>query len=248
MKILILDRNANSAKRTEQLICEYDRDVNEIHRMDSISLTSRWLMQNPAPDLIFSDIMLPDGYSFDLFRSLDYRGPVVFTADHEKDAFRAFEQFTIDCILKPVSENTLVRALQKFRWITGKQMQDNIAGDQAAGHSFKNRFLGRIGQRLQFVEGENVSFFHARNKLVSLTDTRGVRYLVDYTLEKLEEVLDPRLFFRLNRSCIVRYSAMEYIRPYLNNRLEIKVTGAPEDDEFIISRERVAVFKAWAES
>lgn len=251
MKILIVEDELLAAQRLKLMIGQYDPAITDIQYTESVEETIAWLEQNPLPDLILSDIQLSDGHSFEVFRRVAYKGPVVFTTAYDQYAMEAFRLFSIDYILKPVTAEALTKALDKYKqiitpYIDYQQVLPRV--QQAAAEGYKSRFLGRIGQRLQFVNAEDVSFFQADNKIVYLTDKQGVRYLIDYTLEKLEQLLNPQLFFRLNRRYIVRYSAIEYIKPHLNSRLKLTVKGAGLQEEFIISRERVAEFKAWAEA
>lgn len=251
MRVLIVEDELLAARRLQLMIGQYDPAITDIPCTESVGETIAWLEQHPAPDLILSDIQLSDGHSFDIFRRVAYKGPVVFTTAYDQYAMEAFRLFSIDYILKPVTAEALSNAFDKYKqmvapYIDYQQVLPRV--QQAADEGYKSRFLGRIGQRLQFVNAEDVSFFQADNKIVYLTDKQGVRYMIDYTLEKLENLLNPKLFFRLNRRYIVRYSAIEYIKPYLNSRLKLMVRGAGSEEEFIISRERVAEFRAWAEA
>ena len=251
MRLLIVEDEILAAKRLQLMIGQYDPAITDIHFTESVEETIVWLQQHAAPHLILSDIQLSDGHSFEIFKRIDYRGPVVFTTAYDQYAMEAFRLFSIDYILKPVTAEALSAALNKYKQIIAPQIdyqQVLPRVQQAADDQYKTRFLGRIGQRLQFVNTENISFFQADNKIVYLTDDQGVRYLIDYTLEKLEQQLNPRLFFRLNRRYIVRYTAIEYIKPYMNSRLKLSLRGAQSQEDFIISRERVAEFRAWAES
>jgi len=251
MRILIVEDEIIAAKRLQLMIGQYDPAITDIHYTESVEETILWLQQHASPDLILSDIQLSDGHSFDLFKRIDYRGPVVFTTAYDQYAMEAFRLFSIDYILKPVTAEALSAALYKYKQIVAPYIDYRHVlprVQQVADDRYKTRFLGRIGQRLQFVPADNISFFQADNKIVYLTDDQGVRYLIDYTLEKLEQQLNPKLFFRLNRRYIVRYSAIEYIKPYMNSRLKLMLKGAQPQEDFIISRERVAEFRAWAES
>jgi DNA-binding LytR/AlgR family response regulator len=251
MKVLIVEDELLAASRLQLMITQYDPSITDIHCTDSVEETIAWLDDHPAPDLILSDIQLSDGHSFDIYRRTEYKGPVVFTTAYDQYALEAFRHFSIDYILKPVTADALSKAMDKYKQIIAPQVdyqQLQLKVQQGTADQYKSRFLGRIGQRLQFVKAEDISFFHADNKIVYLTDTQGGRYLIDYTLEKLEQLLNPQMFFRLNRRYIVRYSAIEYIKPYLNSRLKLSVKGASPQEEFIISRDRVAEFKSWAES
>jgi DNA-binding LytR/AlgR family response regulator len=251
MKVLIVEDELLAAKRLHLMIGQYDPAITDVQYTESVGETIAWLENNPAPDLILSDIQLSDGHSFEIFRRVAYKGPVVFTTAYDQYAMEAFRLFSIDYILKPVTAEALAKAFDKYKqivttYIDYQQVLPRV--QQVVGDRYKTRFLGRIGQRLQFVNAEDVSFFQADNKIVYLTDKQGVRFLIDYTLEKLEQMLNPQLFFRLNRRYIVRYSAIEYIKPHLNSRLKLMIKGAGSQDEFIISRERVAEFRAWAEA
>lgn len=251
MRILIIEDEIIAAKRLQLMIGQYDPAITDIHYTESVEETIIWLQQHASPDLILSDIQLSDGHSFEIFKRIDYRGPVVFTTAYDQYAMEAFRLFSIDYILKPVTAEALSAALYKYKQIVAPYIDYRHVlprVQQVADDRYKTRFLGRIGQRLQFVPAENISFFQADNKIVYLTDDQGVRYLIDYTLEKLEQQLNPKLFFRLNRRYIVRYSAIEYIKPYMNSRLKLTLKGAQPQEDFIISRERVAEFRAWAES
>jgi two-component system, LytTR family, response regulator LytT len=251
MKILIVEDELLAARRLQLIIGQYDPAITDIKCTESVKETIAWLEQNQAPDLILSDIQLSDGHSFEIFRRIAYKGPVIFTTAYDQYAMEAFRLFSIDYILKPVTAEALAKALDKYKeiilpFVDYQQVLPQV--QQAAEERYKSRFLGRIGQRLQFVSTDDISYLQADNKVVYLIDKQGVRYIIDHTLEKLEQLLNPRLFFRLNRRYIVRYTAIEYIKPYLNSRLKLAVKGAALRDDFIISRDRVADFRAWAES
>ena len=136
------------------------------------------------------------------------------------------------------SHGSLEPVLVNFVWVVGI----------VTGNNYKKRFLCRVGQRLFFVELADIAFFQADNKVVYLVDKEGNRYLVDYTLERLEQLLDPQEFFRLNRKFIVKISAIEQIKPYYNNRLKLVMKGASTNEDLVISRERVPEFRVWAEA
>lgn len=251
MKVLIVEDELLAAKRLQLMIGQYDPAITDIHCADSVQETIAWLEEHSAPDLILSDIQLSDGHSFDIYKRMEYKGPVVFTTAYDQYALEAFRHFSIDYILKPVTAEALAKAMDKYKQIIAPQVdyqQLLQKVQQGPMDRYKTRFLGRIGQRLQFLRSDEISFFHADNKIVYLTDKQGLRFLIDFTLEKLEQLLDPKQFFRLNRRYIVSYSAIEYIKPHLNSRLKLTVRGAGIQDEFIISRDRVAEFREWAES
>jgi len=254
MKLLIVEDEQLAAQRLQHLLKEFDASVEVVGIAESIEETVQFLSQRPHPDLILLDIQLSDGHSFEIFKKVQYKGPVIFTTAYDQFAIDAFKLFSIDYILKPVTAEALGAALNKFRSITYFKagltdysiLSEELA--KASGSNYKNRFLAKVGQRLFFVELKDISFFQADNKIVYLVDKEGNRYVIDYTLEKLESLLNPKEFFRLNRRFIVKVSAIEHIKPFYNSRLKLCVKGAGSSDEMIISRERVAEFKAWAEA
>lgn len=254
MKVLIVEDERLAAQRLQHLLMEYDPSVEVIGIAESISETVQLLKQQPHPDLLLLDIQLSDGHSFEIFKSVPFNKPIIFTTAYDQYAIDAFKLFSIDYILKPVTAEALGYALNKYRSISNNvflQTDYSLLAKQLhreIGSSYKNRFLAKVGQRLFFVEVGDIAFFQADNKIVYLVDKDGNRFVIDYTLEKLEALLNPRDFFRLNRRFIVKVSAIEHIKPFYNSRLKLSVKGATTSEEMIISRERVSEFKAWAEA
>lgn len=253
MRVLLVEDEMLAAQRLQHLLKEIDPTIEIVGIAESVEETIEVLQKQPAPDLLLMDIQLSDGHSFEIFKKIDIRKPVIFTTAYDQFALEAFKHFSIDYILKPITGVALRIALEKYKLMTSYLSPDyagllsTLATIQPA-NDYKNRFLAKVGQRLFFVEVNDVAFFQAENKIVYLVDKEGNRFVIDYTLEKLEAVLDPKLFFRLNRKFIVKVSAIDHIKPFYNNRLKLSVKGAPNNDEMIISRERVSEFKAWAEA
>lgn len=251
MHVLLVEDEALAAERVKVLLKQIDPSIKIIACLDSVEDTVKYLGMNPPPDLILLDIQLSDGHSFAIFEKVDYKGPVIFITAYDQYAINAFRLFSIDYILKPVSAEALTLALEKFKKITSALPPldyKSIISTLKTGNNYKKRFLCRVGQRLFFVELADIAFFQADNKVVYLVDKEGNRYLVDYTLERLEQLLDPQEFFRLNRKFIVKISAIEQIKPYYNNRLKLVMKGASTNEDLVISRERVPEFRVWAEA
>jgi DNA-binding LytR/AlgR family response regulator len=253
MKLMIVEDERLAVQRLLHLLKGYDPSIEVIATAESIEETVQFLQQPLKPDLLLLDIQLSDGLSFEIFKKVAYNGPVVFTTAYDQFAIDAFKLFSIDYIVKPVTAEALANALNKFRTIsnyTSRPDYSVLSAQLAAAvnNQYKNRFLAKVGQRLFFVDVKDIAFFQADNKIVYLIDKDGNRFVIDYTLEKLEALLDPKEFFRLNRRFIVKVSAIEHIKPFYNSRLKLSVKGASSSDEMIISRERVADFKAWAEA
>jgi DNA-binding LytR/AlgR family response regulator len=253
MNVLIIEDETLAAERLQLLIKQYDPSITVQACLDSIEDSVKWLQTKPHPDVLLVDIQLSDGPSFEIFKKVPIQKPVIFTTAYDNYAVDAFQLFSIDYILKPITAVALANAFNKYKNLSAaffiadyslltEQLKENFT------NKYRNRFLAKVGQRSFFIKSEEVACFMADNKIVTLLDKEGNRYLINYTLEKLEPLLDPNNFFRLNRKVIVHSNAIEQIKPYYNNRLKLLVKGNNPENEIIISRERVAEFKIWAEA
>lgn len=250
MKIVIVEDEKLAAERLQTLLQEYDPTIEIAACLESVEETVKYLKQKTYPDLLLLDIHLSDGHSFEIFKQVSYSKPVIFTTAYDNYALEAFKMFSIDYILKPVTLDALAAAMNKLKSlaISFSSNDLNRLMPEWQNSLYKKRFLGKVGQRLFFIDTGDIAFFQADNKIVYLIDKEGNRYVVEHTMEKLEEQLDPQQFFRLNRRFIVRINAIEQVRPYYNNRLKLAVKGCNQPDDMVISRDRVAAFKQWAEA
>jgi DNA-binding LytR/AlgR family response regulator len=253
MKVLIVEDEQLAAVRLQLLLQEYDPAIEVMACLESIEETVRWLQTRPQPDLMLLDISLSDGHSFEIFKRVPTQKPVIFTTAYDNYALEAFHHFSIDYILKPVTAEALAAAMNKYRSIAAAFVPAPYGAladqwQQISNQPVKSRFLAKVGQRLFFIQEEEVAFFMAENKIVYLGDRSGNRFIINYTLEKLEPLLNSRLFFRINRKTIVHADAIEQMKPFAGNRMKLHIKGWPPTEEIIISRERVAGFKQWADS
>lgn len=248
MRVVIIEDEQLAAERLVYLLKQLDASAEVVKHLFSIEESVKWLKENPAPDLLFLDIQLADGFCFEIFKQVDYKNPVIFTTAYNQYALDAFKLFSIDYLLKPVTSDSLKTALGKFKTlqhtITNYKQLSTVFEDA----SFKSRFLARAGQKMFFVESNEVNYFQADDKIVFLIDKEGNRLVVDYTLEKLQDLLNPREFFRLNRQVIARYTSIAQIKPYVNSRLKLLLRSGTKTEEVILARERVQDFKLWAEA
>lgn len=252
MDVVIIEDEMLAAERLQTLIKNYDASINVVAVLESIEETVQWLHSKPHPDLLFVDIHLSDGHSFEIFKRIQLQKPVIFTTAFDNYALDAFHLFSIDYILKPVTAAALAAAMNKYKSLaTLAAVNYSILSDAVKENfntRYKNRFLAKVGQRTFFLQADEVAYFFADNKIVYLVDKEGNRFIINFTLEKLEPLLDPVDFFRINRKMIVHSKAIEQVKPYFNNRLRLLLKGIKANEEIIISRERVADFKEWADA
>ncbi len=246
MKILLIEDELPAAKQLTKLLLAHTPTFQIIETLDSVESAVRWLRHFPAPDLIFMDIQIADGLSFDIFRQVNVTAPVVFTTAFDQYAVQAFKVNAIDYLLKPIDPEDLGRALEKIE----QQRLKPAAFDYATvarlfvKEPFKERFLVKIGQQLTFVATSDIAYFQSADGLTQAFTSAGKKYFVENTLEELERLLDPRDFFRVSRGLMVRLQSIQKIHSHLNGRLKLELMPAFTGDVFV-SRERVGEFKIW---
>lgn len=252
MDAIIIEDEMLAAERLQSLIKNYDASINVVAVLESIEESVQWLQAKPHPDLLFVDIHLSDGHSFEIFKKINLQKPVIFTTAFDNYALDAFHLFSIDYILKPVTAEALATAMNKYKSLAAMAAVNysllSDAVKENFGTRYKNRFLAKVGQRSFFLQADEVAYFFADNKIVYLVDKEGNRFIINFTLEKLEPLLDPHDFFRINRKMIIHSKAIEQVKPYFNNRLKLSLKGVKADEDIIISRERVGDFKEWADA
>ena len=247
MQILIIEDENLAAKRLIKLVKE-QLPGSEIHgNLDTITGSVDWLRNNPEPDLIFLDIQLADGISFEIFEKLKINSPIIFCTAYDQYAIKAFKLNSIDYLLKPVDPEELGHALDKFK--SGRKLPV-ITFDQiknllhVSPKTYKNRFLVKIGERIQTVDIQEIAFFYSEDKVTLLQTRQSKKYIIDYTLDEVEEMINPEHFFRLNRKYITAINAIKEIFTYSNSRLKIHLENCTDND-ILISREKMGPFKSW---
>lgn len=250
MKILIVEDEPATARRMQKLLQEADADIQVLQITDSIESTVNWLQQNPLPDLIFMDIQLADGESFEIFTAVDVPCPVVFTTAYDKYAIEAFKVNSIDYLLKPVEKEAIDKALAKFRKIAPATAPVidyiKLAAliQQPTRSEVPKRMLIRYGDHIKAVEYSEVAYFYTIEKQVFCTTFAGDNYPAEYSLDKLGEMLDPEIFFRINRSFIVNYAAIDRMVSWSKSRIKLSLKPVSTQDT-VTSTERSGDFKRW---
>ena len=251
MNVVIVEDEQLAAEKLQELLIRYNASIRVIEVLDSVEDTVNWLLTHPAPDLILMDIHLADGLSFGIFNKVHVTSPIIFTTAYDQYAIQAFKVNSIDYLLKPIAYQSLVQAMQKLTSLahqslslTPQVIQQVMALLQKQQRNYKSRFLVRFGDHIQYKNVQDISYFFADGKIVYLVTHENKRFIVDYTLEELEEVLDPDLFHRINRKVIVHLESVKDVRLYSNSRLRLSLRPALEGD-IVVSREKVPAFKAW---
>ncbi|GGF06448.1 two component transcriptional regulator, LytTR family [Chishuiella changwenlii] len=250
MKIIIIEDEKPAARLLKRRVDKLGFEVTEM--LHSVEESVAWLQENSAPDLIFLDIQLSDGLSFEIFNQVEISSAIIFTTAYDEYVLKAFKLNSIDYLLKPVDEEELKFALEKFE----KQFQSSQTSididsikklfSTSKTQDFKERYSIKIGNSIKIIETENIECFFSENKASFIHTKENKNYLVDYSLEKIEEQLDPKKFFRINRSQIIRIDSIKEITVYSNSRLKI-ILQTYNESELIVSREKVTDFKKWLE-
>ena len=252
IRALIVEDEKPAAEHLEKLLRECDYEFTVLHRTDSITQTMEWLRGHPSPDLIFLDIQLADGLSFDIFRQVPINCPVIFTTAYKEYAIRAFKLNSIDYLLKPVGREELNFALEKYNRQTQTEASQKPLSDKVEAllrmlnHPYKSRFTVHVGPRIKFIETGEIRYFYSLEKSSFLYASSGKSYDIPYSLDQLESQLDPSQFFRISRKYIVNISAIQEIISYSSSRLKLLLKDVKQED-ILVSRRRINEFKDWLE-
>lgn len=255
MKVLIVEDELPAAKRLRQMISEVEPSVIILEIKDSISSTVRWLNENESPDLIFMDIQLSDGLSFEIFKKVKIMCPVIFTTAFDEYAIQAFKVNSIDYLLKPINAADLRSSMKKYGELKRQFSADKESGDlkkllESLTQNkivYKTRFLVKSGQSFVKVSADECAYFYLENKLTYLIQFNGKKHLIDFTLDDLEKQLDPKVFSRASRQFIVNIESVASVHNFFGGKLKLHLR--PETTEnVIVSRERASLFKEWMAS
>ncbi len=252
MKVFIIEDEPLGVERLEKQLREIDASIQILGVGESIQSSVKWLNQHEQPDLIFMDIELADGQSFDIFRQTEIKSPVIFTTSYDEYALRAFKVNSIDYLLKPIKKEELKNGIEKFKNLKKQfaptpelDIQKLLNGlRQQPAKEYRNRFLVKQGQRLISIEVADIAYFYIDERVTFFRTWDKARYTIDYTMDDLETMLNPKEFYRVNRSFISHSKAIAQIHYYFNNKLKLELTPAI-DKEVLVSRENAADFKNW---
>lgn len=251
MKVLIIEDEAPAFRRLQKILEEVEPEVEIVEVIDSVEETVKWLSHHRAPDLLFMDIQLSDGISFEIFEQVKIAKPVIFTTAFDEYMLRAFKVNSIDYLLKPVKPEDLKASLDKFKLLRsefsavgGVDLQEVVRQIQFTEKIYKPRFLVKQGDKMLSVETGNIAFFHMRHGVVHLVTRAGKTYLMDQSLEELQASLDPTRFYRANRQFIVHFEAITTVHRYHKGKLLVE-THPKAAEDMVVSAEKAADFKIW---
>jgi DNA-binding LytR/AlgR family response regulator len=249
MKCIIIEDEKVAAERLIKLINQADHSIEILTVIQSVKKAMDWLNSNVAPDLIFMDIQLADGLSFEIFEQTIVTAPVIFTTAYDEYALKAFKVNSIDYLLKPIDASELQCALAKFHQTKEPAKNPTAVFEtilQSITHNYKTKFVIKVGEHLKIFMTEEIQCFYSMEKSTFLQTLQGRDYAVSYSLDQLEQLLDPAKFFRISRKYMVAFKAIKDIVSYSNSRLLLRLETSTSD-ELVISRERVNEFKEWLE-
>lgn len=251
MKVIIIEDEKPAARRLNRMLQEIGVEAETM--LHSVEESINWFQNNEHPDLIFLDIQLSDGLSFEIFEEVNVQSAIIFTTAYDEYALKAFKLNSIDYLLKPIDEDELKVAVEKFKSQKQKDVDLQVNIDDIRrllinpiDRKFKKRFTIKIGQHLKIVHIDEIECFYSENKATYIHTNNGRNYLLDGSLEHWQEQLDPESLFRVNRTYIVHINAIKDIVSYTNSRLKI-ILHSYKEQEIIVSRERVKQFKEFIE-
>ena len=251
MTILIIEDEEPAFRRLQKMLKELEPNHTMLNQIVSVSSAIKWFKENDAPDLIISDIQLSDGISFEIFKQVDIKCPIIFTTAYDQYAIEAFKVNSIDYLLKPVKKEELEKAVTKFKNLIPTTSAPAIDINKllqslqpATGTDYKKRFVVRYGEHIKTIDIEEVVYFYTEDKATFLCTKDARRFVVDFNLDTLDSILDPKIFFRINRQFIISIHSIAEMFAYSKSRVLIKLNPAAKH-ETIVSTERSADFKHW---
>ena len=251
MNVIIIEDEKPSARRLQRMLKALGLDAETM--LHSVEESLEWFQNNPHPDIIFLDIQLSDGLSFEIFESIEIQSAVIFTTAYDEYALQAFKLNSIDYLLKPIDEDELKKAVQQYTKQKSQSQAVTLDFNEIKKllvnpieREYKKRFSVKVGQHIKLINVDDIECIYSENKGTYAFTTDGRNYLLDMTLDQLEDELEPHTFFRVSRKFYVNINAIKDIISYTNSRLQVKLNRFKELD-IIVARERVKDFKNWLE-
>ena len=250
IRTLIIEDELPAARRLSKILLEADPEIEIIGHLESVKSAVQWLRSNPAPDLMMLDIQLADGLSFDIFSQIGTSSFVIFTTAYDEYAIRAFELNSVDYLLKPVDKVKLARSIDKYKKLKGLgdlgDLREIMERMNRREPLYKQRFSVNIGDGIRIINTSDAALFYTLEKSTFLCTFESRNFGISYPLEKLEELLDPTVFFRISRQHIINFHAIEKIQLLSKSRIAIK-HALTDVETLLVSTARTAQFRQWLE-
>lgn len=249
MKVVIIEDEKRSADRLQNMLGTYDSSIEILGTLASVEEAVNWFKGNISPELVFMDIHLEDDHCFSIFERINLDIPVIFITAYDEYMIKAFKVNSVDYLMKPVHYEELVAAIEKFKKLYIKKeesinLEKLLESVGVKGAEYKERFLITIGSRLKTIETREISYFYSSGKITFLVTDSNQRFPVDYSLDKLGTVLDPKQFFRVNRHTIVKHAAIRNVHVFPKGRIKLELVPDAKE-EVLVSIDRVTDFKEW---
>lgn len=251
MTVLIIEDEAPAARRLQKLLEEINPQISIIAVLGGVNESIEWLQSNTCPDIIFMDIQLNDGISFEIFDQVNIPHPIIFTTAFDDYVLNAFKVNSIDYLLKPINEEELKRSLDKYENLKSQfttsdhsLIKSLVSQVQQQDKQYKTRFLVKKGEQLLSINTADILSFQSRNGLVYILTAGNKKYLIDQTLDDLAQILDSQKYFRVNRQFILSYESIQIVHKFGKGKLLVETTFNC-DEQIIISAEKASIFKTW---
>ena len=248
VKVLIIEDEHLAADKLNRMLHEIDPDIQVVAMLESVAESASWLASNLAPDLIFMDIQLDDGISFEIFDTVKINTPIIFTTAYNEYAIKAFKVNSVDYLLKPFTTKDLLAALDKYKQLhKGLNIQSEKIDHlyQQLVKDYKTRFFVKIGTHFHSVSTSEIACFFIRERGTFIKTIVSKNFDIDYSLDQIQKLVDPAQFFRINRNYVINMDSISDIISYSTNRLKIVLKNFEHLDDLLVSREKTGEFKKW---
>ncbi len=251
MKVVIIEDEAFAALRLKKMINDFNPEIKIVAELESVAESVKWFKANPEPDLIFLDIHLEDDLSFAIFDQVNISSPIIFTTAFDEYAIKAFKLKSIDYLLKPIVHEELAAALRKYEQFSG--LHSNSIDLQSLynllinkDNKYRERFSVSVGAKIKMFEVSEIAYFFALDKGIYLRTFQGNTYSMDFTLDKLEEMLNTKIFFRINRKYLVNIGSISNMVAYSRSRVKLELNPKADNElDTVVSIDRSADFRQW---
>jgi len=248
MNVVIIEDEQLTAQRLQNMLHKYDDKIEVLEIIPSVEEAVEWFKNNPDPDVAFMDIHLEDDQCFSIFEKINLDVPVIFTTAYDEYMIKAFKVNSIDYLMKPLNFEELVNAIEKFKRLhknsTDDSLQSLLNAVQRKEPEYKQRFLISVGSKLKTIDIADVSYFYCADKITFLVTKENQRLPIDFSLDKLVNLLDPKQFFRVNRALLIKLEAIGNMHVFPKGKIKLDLTPAMKEEVFV-SLDKVTPFKEW---